>query len=333
MRADAYGVPLHPLFDIPLAERAELRALSPGQAVAVAAAARDGVLTRAQLRAIGLSEAAIGRRIAGRLLFPRHRGVYAVGRLDLAPRGRLRAALLRCGRTAALSHDTSAAQRELLSARWRISITVTGTPRRPESCSGIDVHLTRAWRLGDVVWIGGLPCTGVARTLADLAASPDPRDFKRAWNRADQRLLLDDGALGAEVARGRTGAGVLRHRLANRVEAPPTESELEDMFLDLCDASGLRRPIAQWPLAVENRKGRVDFVYLPERLALELDGRVWHAVQDAVVADRAKDLALREAGFEPHRYSYWQIRDEGPRVAAIIARALAMRGAARRSAR
>lgn len=326
-------MPFHPLFDFSLAERAQLRALPPGHAIAVAAAARDGVLTREQLRAIGVSEAAIGRRVAGKLLFRRHRGVFAVGRMDITARGRLRAALLRCGRTAALSHATAAAQNELLSGRWRISVTVTGARRRPERGSGIDFYYTRAWRPEDVVWVGGLPCTSVARTMADLAASPDDRDFKRAWNRADQRLLLDVGTLGAEACRERTGAGALRRRLASRVEVPPTESELEDMYLDQSDAAGLRRPIAQWPLRVDDRSGRVDFVYLPERLALELDSRTWHAVQAAVVADRAKDLALREAGFEPHRYSYWQIRDDGPRVVAVVAQALARLAVARSPAR
>lgn len=45
------------------------------------------------------------------------------------------------------------------------------------------------------------------------------------------------------------------------------------MYLDLADAAGLPRPLCQWPLAAEDRSGRVDFIYVPQRLALELDGR------------------------------------------------------------
>lgn len=141
---------LHPLFDIGLAERGELRALQPDQAVALAAAARDGVLTHAQLITIGLSKAAISRRLGRKLLFERHRGIYAVGRLDLPQRGRLRAALLRCGRSAVLSHHTAAAQLGILAAKGRIAIAVTGTPKRPAPSSGIELHHAGAWRPGDV---------------------------------------------------------------------------------------------------------------------------------------------------------------------------------------
>ena len=315
----------HPLFDIGLAERAQLRALSPHHAVAAAAAARDGVLTHAQLVVCGLSKAAISRRLATKLLFVRHRSVYAVGRFDLTRRGRLRAALLRCGRTAALSHHTAATHADLVDARPRIAITVTGTPRRPERGSGIDLHYTTHWEPGEVVWLDGLPCTSVERTVADLAGQSDDRDFRRAWKAADGRDLLDVGRLGAQAARGRAGAGLVRRRLEDRVETPPTESELEDMWLEVSDAAGLPRPIAQWPLQIGDRTGRVDFVYLPHRVALELDSRTWHAARDAMTADRAKDLALREAGFDPHRYTYWQVRDEGPRLTAIVAAALAAR--------
>lgn len=273
-------LPFHPLFDIGLAERAELRALPPNRAIATAAARRDGVLTHAQLEALGLSKAAISRRLQRRLLFVRHRGVYAVGRFDLSRRGRLRAALLRCGRSAALSHQTAATQADLLDGRERISVTVTGTPKRPDRRSGIDLHYTVRWRPGEVVWLGGLPCTSIARTVVDLAAEGDTRAFRRAWNGADRRLLLDVGTLDEQVVRRRAGWRLVGTRLERYQQTPPTESELEDTYLDLGDAHGL---------------------------------------------DRQKDLELREAGFDPHRCTWWQVRDQGPRVIAAVARALAQR--------
>ncbi len=157
-------MPLDDLFDIGLAERAHLRTLPPDQAICEAAAARDGVLSHAQLVSIGLSSAAISRRTARKVLHPRHRGVYAVGRLDLTTRGRLRAALLRYGRTAALSHRTAAAERALLRWRGRIELTVTGRSDPPAKSSAIDLHYTRGWRPGEVTLVHGLPCTSVART-------------------------------------------------------------------------------------------------------------------------------------------------------------------------
>lgn len=314
----------HPLFDLEPSELAGLAELPTDARVVTAARPRGGLLTHRQLLALGLSSSAIQDRVRRKLLFLVHRGIYAVGRPDLPVRSHARAALLRCGRTAVLSHHSAATEVGLLERRGRVAITVTAKLHRPARGSGIDLHFADRWRTGEVVWVAGLPCTSVARTVADLAGT-DARAFGRVWNRADQRLLLDVGSLGQQVGRQRAGCGLVRGRLDQYVEAPPTESELEELWLEVSDAHGLPRPVAQWPLPAEERPGRVDFVYVEERLALELDSRAWHAVQDAHDRDHEKDLLLREAGFEVHRYTYRQVRDHGPRVAAAVASALAVR--------
>jgi hypothetical protein len=322
----------HPLFDLEPAERAHLRTLPVGRRIVTAAAPRDGVLTHRQLRALGVSASAITRRLHNGLLHERHRGVYAVGRSDLTRRGRLRAALLRYGRSAVLSHRTAAAEHELLPARGRVDVTVTARPDRPPRSAGVDLFYTRRWLDGDVVWVEGLPCTSVARTLADLAGGTRRRDFVRAWNRADQQLALDVGPLGRQIGRRRRGWRTLRARLEHYAAAPATESVLEDMVLEMCARFGIPPPVCQWPLAVEDRSGRADFVWVDEGVALEADSRAWHAVQEAYERDRAKDLALRQAGFDPHRYTYWQIKHKAPEVAAVLVAALAD-GAVRSRAR
>lgn len=323
----------HPLFDIAPAERAYLRTLPRGRAIVTAAAARDGVLTHEQLVWLGVSESAVTRRVAAGSLHLRHRGVYAVGRFDLTRRGRIRAALLRCGRTAALSHGTAAAHLDLLTARERVDVTVTTRPDRPARASGIDLRYTRRWLPGDVVWKDGLPCTSVARTVIDVAGGRRHRDFVRAWNLADQQLALDVGALSDQVRRRRAGWRIVVARLERHAAAAVTESELEDLFLELCVAFGIPLPVCQWLLEDgDGRQGRVDFVWPGLGLAVEVDGRAWHAIQDAHDRDRDRDLALRQLGYEPHRYTYWQIKHKAPQVAAVLLAALA-RGGVRTSAR
>ncbi|MDQ3632743.1 MAG: endonuclease domain-containing protein, partial [Actinomycetota bacterium] len=251
----------------------------------------------------------------------RHRGVFAVGRADLTRRGELRAALLRCGRGAVLSHRSAAWLHELLGARSRIDITVTGRPDRPGRGSPIVLHYTRRWLPGELAWIDGFPSTSIARTLADLAAAAQ-RDFTLAWDNADRQVVLDVGTLGQQVARARAGGTVLRERLERHDERPPTESVLEALFVDLCSAHSLGSPVREWPLQGTDRDGRADFVWPGKRVAVEVDGRRWHAVQAAFERDRQKDLELREAGYDPHRYTYRQVRDQAPRVAAAVRRAL-----------
>ncbi len=322
-RADILdAVVYNPLFDFRREELDRLKALPADRAIADAAASRDGVLDHRQLSALGLSGSAITRRVQRGLLFVRHRGVYAAGRADLTLRGEVRAALLRCGRGAVLSHRTAAWLLDLLGARRRIDVTITGRAAAPGHGSSIKLHYTSRWLPREVVWIDGFPCTSVARTLADLAGTSPAKEFGWAWDNADQQVLIDLRQITAQIARRRAGAAVLRGRLEHHNEAPPTESVLEELFLELCRSCSIRAPVCQWPLAAEDRRGRVDFVWVPERVAVEVDGRRWHAIQSAHDRDREKDLALRDAGFDPHRYVYRQVRDEGPRVGRIVRSAL-----------
>src|SRR4051812_10827827 len=78
-------------------------------AIAVVAARQHGVIARAQLRALGLSDDAITKRASRGRLHAVHRGVYAVGHPVLGARGRWMAAVLACGPGAVLSHASAAA--------------------------------------------------------------------------------------------------------------------------------------------------------------------------------------------------------------------------------
>jgi hypothetical protein len=115
---------------------------------------------------------------------------------------------------------------------------------------------------------------------------------------------------------------LLRVRLERYDLAPPTESVLEELFFRLCGTYSIPMPVCQWPLAADDRTGRVDFVWPDPRVAVEVDGRKWHAIQAAFERDREKDLQLREAGFEPHRYTYRQVVEQPGRVARDVLRAL-----------
>jgi very-short-patch-repair endonuclease len=64
--------------------------------------------------------------------------------------------------------------------------------------------------------------------------------------------------------------------------------------------------------------------YWPEhRLVVELDGARSHRGSDRVAADRARELALREAGLHVRRFSWHQIVREENRVAGDVLATLA----------
>jgi hypothetical protein len=76
-------------------------------AIVAGALRQHGLITRAQLLELGLSESGIAWRCATGRLFRVYTGVYAVGRPPNTPLQRAAAAVLACGPGAALSHSSA----------------------------------------------------------------------------------------------------------------------------------------------------------------------------------------------------------------------------------
>jgi predicted transcriptional regulator of viral defense system len=86
-----------------------IRGQGSSRQIAALAARQHGVVSRAQLLALGLGQGAIDHRVVRGLLHPVHRGVYAVGHSVLGPRGQWLAAVLAARPGAVLSHSSAAA--------------------------------------------------------------------------------------------------------------------------------------------------------------------------------------------------------------------------------
>ena len=185
-----------------------------------------GVITHAQLLACGYSAQAIHHRIQRGRLHPLHRGVYAIGRAELSQEGKWMAAVLACGPTAALSHDSAAALWKLAKAApERIRVSILGESR---SRKGIAVHRRTA-----------LQTTTHEQTLIDVAATwPQPR-LEQAIGEADLRGLVSLRALkSAATKAGRSGAP-LRAVIA-QATFRVTQSELEREFLRMVERAHVR---------------------------------------------------------------------------------------------
>ena len=91
------------------AERAPHATRSLDRRIAALATAQHGVVHRRQLRTLGVSDSAIGRRAASGRLHRVHRSVYAVGHTVLGAHGRWLAAVLACRPGAVLSHSSAGA--------------------------------------------------------------------------------------------------------------------------------------------------------------------------------------------------------------------------------
>jgi very-short-patch-repair endonuclease len=260
-------------------------------AVAAVAKRQYGLVTRAQLRRVGVGETGIRERLRTGRLHRVHRGVYAVGHSVLPARAHYMAAVLACGRGAALSHVAAAAHLGLrASAAAVVDVTVPRrSGRRPQR--GIRLHRSGRLTDADVTVHERIPTTTVARTLLDLADVLSDQALRRAINEAEYLRLLDTTALIAAVEGnpGRRGARVVRAMMA---PLELTESALEDRFLALVERHGLPRP------RVGARIGgyRADFYWPEAGLVVELDGFAAHGTRARFESDRRRDRVLARAG-------------------------------------
>lgn len=124
------------------------------------------------------------------------------------------------------------------------------------------------------------------------------------------------------MATGGSPGGARGHRLGPKVATDGTRSDLEGDFLRICRRAGLPAP------EVNVRVGRwmVDFLWRSERLAVETDSYLYHRGRIAFQDDHARELDLRQLGFELRRFDERQIEEEPERVAADLKEALGRRG-------
>jgi very-short-patch-repair endonuclease len=195
----------------------------------------------------------------------------------------------------------------------------------------LDGRPTRRDRLPDglVVVVGGLRCADGLTTLVDLAASLDDVTWEQALESALRKRLTTVQAL-EDVARV-PGAACIRRVLALRPPgAPPTESLLETLMVQLCRrVPGLGDLVRQHEVHDEHGMfiARLDLSRPDVGFFLELDGE--HH-QDQPVYDAMRETAVIAAtGMLPGRFTWTEVtrypESTRRRVAALVARAAARR--------
>jgi very-short-patch-repair endonuclease len=280
----------------------------------------------AQLAALGLTPRAAQKRVRAGRLHRIHRAVYSLVPLPLlSVAGRYMAAVLACGPGAVLSHRSAADHHGLRpTARARIDVTVPGRIKR--TVKGVDVHCSTTLVAADIATVDGIRCTSIARTIVDLGAVTGRRSVERAIEQADVLDRLDYRELESIARRNlhTRGAKRLAPILAEHRTAVPTESELEELLLELLRDAKLPVPQRQAYIDPGDDEPliRADFAWPDRRLIIETDGGRYHGTDRAFEHDRRRDQRLMIAGWRVIRITWRQLRDEPQRIVALIAAAL-----------
>jgi very-short-patch-repair endonuclease len=266
--------------------------------------AQHGVVSRSQLLHAGFTSEDIDRRLRAGRLHRIHRGVYAVGHRVLTREGRWMAAVLACGRGAALSHATAAAAWDLRRNDGLIHVTVRGSRKAPR---GVKLHRSPMLTPDETTTVRGIPVTGPARTIIDLARTLTADDLEPIVDLADERGLVDFQALRSAKPAS------LKAVLLNYAPAP-TRSELERRFLRLCRRHRITTPETNALI----HGYLVDFVWRDRGLIVEVDGYRYHRAPSRFERDRERDVELAMKGWRTLRFTWRQVMTRGEWVAAAI---------------
>ena len=260
-----------------------------------------------ELRACGLTDRAIYTRVETGRLFPKYRGVYALGSPNISLEGQLFAAARACGPDAVVSHYSAGALRGWVRWDHRLPEVTAPTARRHK---GIRTH-----RSANVerTFFNGIPITPPIRTLIDLASILPYKALRRAVNEALNQGLIKPSDL---LATKHRGARKLRKILAT---AAPTRNDFEDIVNAITAEYGLSRPEVNQPYL-----GYVpDFRWPAQRVILEADGAATHGHLLARTDDAERQKHLEAHGETVLRVTWNQATMQPARTARRIREALA----------
>jgi very-short-patch-repair endonuclease len=280
------------------------------------AANQWGVVTVEQLLACGLSRPGISRRVQAGRLHPLHRGVYAVGHTNLSLEGHFLAAVKACGPHAVLSHFAAAAHHGFVT--WDGRFPTVTVPRGTRTHRRLRVYRSSQLGAEDRTVYKRIPVTTPARTLVDLASVLPYKPLRRATREAHALKLVTITQLNAAIRRlgPRRGMANLHKIVATGI--PPTRSELEDAFLDLCAWGGLQPPQVNRPIVIDGRRIVPDFRWPDQRLVVEVDGAAWHDHRLARENDVDRQAILEAHGERVVRLTWAQtVRRRGQTLARL----------------
>jgi very-short-patch-repair endonuclease len=287
---------------------------------------QHGVVSRQQLRELGLWDGAITARRASGQLHPLFRGTFAVGHRAIERKGRMLAAALACGEGTVISHGSAAELIGLWDRRLPV-VHVIPPDSSGREIDGIRWHRVRLPDADEVELRDGISCTNASRTLVDMAGSTGWSSMRRLVEQAAVLRLLDIEEIDRILTRGRRrGVPRLRSILApwreTREQRPIVRSRLEARLLPRLIEEGLPSPRCNVKLHLDGRQLEIDLLWEEQRLAIETDGEETHGTRVAFQRDRWRDQLLVAAGYRTARVTWLQVRDEPNAVVNRIARML-----------
>lgn len=285
---------------------------------------QHGLISRQQALDEGMTDTQIKRRLAAGIWLRANRGVYRHAVFRETPLSRLLAGCLACNGLA--SHRSAAALHDLDGYKLdRVELVVPW--KRKPIIKGALLHRTTQMHLAKPVDRQGIPCTGVGRTVLDLATVVSRKQLTRTLDAVLRDGLLRPSDLYAVLVshsrQGRTGCVAFREVLDERcgdIRVPL--SAWSRMVADLLVESGLDRPVMEHQICDLTGEflAQVDLAYPTRRLAIELDSKRWHLNSEAFERDPRRRNSLAMNGWTVLTFTWSDYVDHPNQLCATVAK-------------
>lgn len=270
-----------------------------------------GVVSRAELRAAGITESQIKTQLRQGSLFRVHRGVYSVGYRTVSLEARYLAAVKAVGNEAVLAGRAAAELFGLLRGGRPVPEVITKGQRRPH---GVVVHRASWIRPAEATRWRSIPITTVQRTLVDLAAVIEEAALARAVHEAQVRHQTTPDKIEQVLGRRHNWPGARKLKRVIWGEVPVSLSKLESGFVDRVRRAGLPPPETNRLVG-----GRyVDCRWPEHHLTAELDSYHYHQSRHAWEQDREREREARARGDEFRRYTWRDVAEEPEQMLADL---------------
>lgn len=279
-----------------------------------------GIVTRAEMRAAGVTDREIRGRVRKGALITQYPGVYRVGHVAPSLDASYLAAVKACGASAGLGGK----------AAGHLLRLVKEPPPRPEVVAPTErrvrgIRTRRAHR--KLIKVRGIPVTSVPETLVDLAAELSADELALACHEAGVKYKTTPRRVEAILARRPRARGARKLRAVMRGETPVSLSEMERVFY-----AGLRE--AGLPLPAANKRvdgKRIDY-HWPGLLTVELDSYRYHNSRYAWEQDHERRRQARRRKEEFRRYTWFDVTEGRREMYGEIAELLSCGSAPRSGA-
>ncbi|HEY3034990.1 MAG TPA: DUF559 domain-containing protein [Streptosporangiaceae bacterium] len=288
--------------------------------MAAVAKEQSGLFTWVQARQAGYSAWQIRARLHDgrwRRVLP---AVFGGSGVPDTPSIRDRAAYLAAGRFAVLS-GPSAARLHGMDVRTLFSCVTIPRARHLE-IAGVRL-LRESVTEDDLLLLADMFVTTRARTVFDCLRVLPESDASALLDRALQRKWIDIDGLAARVRRHGRRHGAPRLRALLEEAAVGARSEAERLLHGQLVEAGILGWVANHEIHDgAGLIGLVDVAFPAARLAVEVDGRAWHAAGDRFQRDRTRQNRLVNAGWTVLRFTWQDLTVSPTAVIATIRAAL-----------